>query len=148
MIDGKSVMEQLSKIDHILNNFKQLNLNMNESIIVSSVIDKLPPSWRDIKRNLKHKKEELSLEDLANHLHLEKGMRKQDEKQNAAEKEQSGHECKIHVVEEGQKNKFSNKWSQPTNFNKFKEKKKGACYYCEKSSHFKKNCRLLKKKDN
>ncbi|KAL3513934.1 hypothetical protein ACH5RR_026651 [Cinchona calisaya] len=122
MIDGKSIMEHLSKIDRILNNFKQHNLNMDESIIVSSVIDKLPPSWSNVKRNLEDKKEELSLEDLANHLRLEE-MKNQDEKQNAPEKEQSSHESKIHAMKKGPKNKSSNERSQPANFNKFKEKK-------------------------
>ncbi|KAL3534519.1 hypothetical protein ACH5RR_002980 [Cinchona calisaya] len=76
MIDGKSMIKQLSEIDRILNNIKQHNLNIDESIIVSSMIDKLPPSWRDVKRNLKYKKEELSLENLANHLRLEEEMKK------------------------------------------------------------------------
>ncbi|GJY43741.1 zinc finger, CCHC-type containing protein [Tanacetum coccineum] len=34
---------------------------MDESISVSSIIDKLPPSWKDFKHTLKHNKDELSL---------------------------------------------------------------------------------------
>ncbi|KAF7839319.1 cold shock domain-containing protein 3-like [Senna tora] len=51
---------------------------MDESIIVSSIIDKLPSSWKDFKKNLKHKKEDISLEQLGNHLRLEEEYRKQD----------------------------------------------------------------------
>lgn len=71
MVDNKSVMEQLYEIERILNNYKQHNMNMDETIIVSSIIDKLPPSWKDFKRTMKHKKEDISLEQLGNHLRLE-----------------------------------------------------------------------------
>ena len=50
---------------------------MDESIIVSNIIDKLPPSWKDFKRNLKHKKEDISLEQLANSLRVEEEIREE-----------------------------------------------------------------------
>lgn len=78
MVDNKSVMEQLYEIERILNNYKQHNMNMDETIIVSSIIDKLPPSWKDFKRTMKHKKEDISLEQLGNHLRLEEEYRKQE----------------------------------------------------------------------
>ncbi|XP_039686017.1 uncharacterized protein [Medicago truncatula] len=78
MVDHKSVMEQLYEIERILNNYKQHNMNMDETIIVSSIIDKLPPSWKNFKRTMKHKKEDISLEQLGNHLRLEEEYRKQE----------------------------------------------------------------------
>ena len=44
MVDNKPVIDQLHEIQYILNQFKIQNMNMDESIVVSSVIDKLPPS--------------------------------------------------------------------------------------------------------
>ncbi|KAF7826588.1 ribonuclease H [Senna tora] len=76
---------------------------MDESIIVSSIIDKLHSSWKDFKKNLKHKKEDIPLEQLGNHLRLEEEYRKQD-----AEKETNVQE-KVHMVEEGQSNRTSKK---------------------------------------
>ncbi|KAF7822010.1 zinc finger, CCHC-type [Senna tora] len=76
---------------------------MDESIIVSSIIDKLPSSWKDFKKNLKHKNEDISLVQLGNHLRLEEEYRKQD-----AEKETNVQE-KVHMVEEGQSNRTSKK---------------------------------------
>ncbi|KAF7814745.1 cold shock domain-containing protein 3-like [Senna tora] len=76
---------------------------MDESIIVSSIIDKLPSSWKDFKNNLKHNNEDISLEQLGNHLRLEEEYRKQD-----AEKETNVQE-KVHMVEEGQSNRTSKK---------------------------------------
>ncbi|XP_012575611.2 uncharacterized protein [Cicer arietinum] len=64
MVDSKSVMEQRHEIEYILNNYKQHKMHMDETIIVSSIIDKLPPSWKDFKKSMKHKKEDISLEQL------------------------------------------------------------------------------------
>ncbi|GKC56557.1 hypothetical protein Tco_1084155 [Tanacetum coccineum] len=41
--------------------FTQHGLNMDESISVYSIIDKLPPLWNDFKHTLKHNNDELSL---------------------------------------------------------------------------------------
>ncbi|KAI3771323.1 hypothetical protein L6452_02485 [Arctium lappa] len=42
--------------DHILNGqYAQHDMKMDESISVSNIIDKLPPSWKDFKHMLKHK---------------------------------------------------------------------------------------------
>ncbi|KAH1114176.1 hypothetical protein J1N35_007554 [Gossypium stocksii] len=74
MVDGCSVMEQFRDIKTILNQFMQYDMKMDEIIVVSSIRDKLPPYWKDFKRSLKHKKEKISLETLANHLRIEEDM--------------------------------------------------------------------------
>ena len=147
MVDGKPVMEQLYDIERILNNYKQHNMHMDETIIVSSIIDKLPPSWKDFKRSMKHKKEDISLEQLGNHLRLEEEYRKQEGIKNQVTQE------KVHVMEEGNSSKTSKKRnhendkSQNHNGNNNKKKKKGKCYFCGKEGHFKNECRFLKKKN-
>ncbi|GJT30627.1 zinc finger, CCHC-type containing protein [Tanacetum coccineum] len=45
---------------------------------VSCIIDKLPPSSKDFKHTLKHKKEELTLVELGSHLRIEESLRVQD----------------------------------------------------------------------
>ena len=42
---------------------------------VSSVIEKLPPSWKDYKHTLKHQKEELTLVQLGSELRIEESLR-------------------------------------------------------------------------
>ncbi|XP_073219592.1 uncharacterized protein [Cicer arietinum] len=79
MVDNKSVMEQMHETGRILNNYKQHQMHMNETIIVSCIIDKLPPSWKDFKKSMKHKKYDISLEILGNHLRLEEEYRKQED---------------------------------------------------------------------
>jgi hypothetical protein len=148
MVDNKSVMEQLYEIERILNNYKQHNMNMDETIIVSSIIDKLPPSWKDFKRTMKHKKEDISLEQLGNHLRLEEEYRKQEGIKNHVTQE------KVHVMEEGNSSKSSKKRNhendkshQNHNGNNNKKKRKGECYFCGKEGHFKNECRFFKKKN-
>ncbi|GJZ10781.1 protein ARABIDILLO 1, partial [Tanacetum coccineum] len=51
--------------------FTQNNMSMDESIQVASIIDKLPSTLKDVKKNLKHRKDDLSLKDLESH-HIEK----------------------------------------------------------------------------
>ncbi|GKC49759.1 hypothetical protein Tco_1072504 [Tanacetum coccineum] len=57
--------------DHILCMFTQNNMNMDESIQVATIIDKLPSAWKDVTKNLKHHKDYLSLKDLGKHLLIE-----------------------------------------------------------------------------
>ncbi|XP_071738652.1 uncharacterized protein [Rutidosis leptorrhynchoides] len=77
MVDSRPVMEQFHEILRILGQFTQHNLKMDESISVSSIIDKLPPSWQTFKHMLKHKKEELSLTELGGTLRIEESIRDQ-----------------------------------------------------------------------
>jgi len=61
MVGECSVLDQLHEIQQILSHFKQHKIHMDETTIVSSLVDKLPASWKGTKRTLKHKKEEMSL---------------------------------------------------------------------------------------
>jgi len=78
MVDSRSVMEQFNELLRILAQFTQHDMKMDECIIVSSVIDKLPPSWKDFKHTLKHQKEEVSLVQLGSHIRIEESLRVQE----------------------------------------------------------------------
>lgn len=58
----------------------------------------------------------------------------------------------VHMLEEGKESKTPHpKNNQKRKFdskNKSHKKRKGSCHYCGKPGHFKKECRLLKKKNN
>ncbi|GJR36482.1 zinc finger, CCHC-type containing protein [Tanacetum coccineum] len=77
MVDSKPVMEQFNELLRILGQYTQHGIKMNESISVSSVIDKLPPSWKDFKHTLEHGKDDLSLVQLGSHLRIEESLRAQ-----------------------------------------------------------------------
>ena len=46
---------------------------MDELFVVSSIIDKMPQTWKNITSTLKHKREEIGLTQLANHFLIEVG---------------------------------------------------------------------------
>ena len=55
------------------------NMNMDETIIVSSIIDKLLTSYKYFKHSLKYKNEDIYLEELANSFRIEEKFCKQEE---------------------------------------------------------------------
>ncbi|GKE85071.1 hypothetical protein Tco_1558813 [Tanacetum coccineum] len=75
MTDSRPVMEQYNELLGILGRFTQHKMNMDEAIQVSCIIDKLPPSWKDFKHTLKHKKGELTLVELGSHQRIEESLR-------------------------------------------------------------------------
>nr|GEW69960.1 zinc finger, CCHC-type [Tanacetum cinerariifolium] len=76
--DSRPVLKQYNELLRILRRFTQHKMNMDESIQVSCIIDKLPPSWKDFKHTLKHLKEELTLIELGSHLRIEESLKVQD----------------------------------------------------------------------
>ncbi|GJT39993.1 hypothetical protein Tco_0939858 [Tanacetum coccineum] len=55
MVDSRPIMDQMYELEHIFSMFTQNNINMDESIQVASIIDKLPSTWKDVKKILKHR---------------------------------------------------------------------------------------------
>ncbi|GJS09127.1 zinc finger, CCHC-type containing protein [Tanacetum coccineum] len=144
MVDSRPIMDQMYELEHILSMFTQNNMNMDESIQVASIIDKLPSTWKDVKKNLKHRKDDLSLKDLGNHLLIEEQYR--------LENKTNDDTSKVHVVEEkGESSKAGGKKRRhgDKDKKKFKKNKKDVIYYnCKKPGHFKRECRALKKKQD
>lgn len=109
---------------------------------VNVVIAKLPPSWKDYKLKLMHKREDLPMEVLKHHLHVKKIYR--------FKRKNDDQSVKVHLI----KNKFDDKkalkkkWFKPKtkDGNKpfKKEKIKFTCYKCEKPGHMARNYRSKK----
>ncbi|GJX99788.1 hypothetical protein Tco_0356807 [Tanacetum coccineum] len=77
--NSRPVLEQYNELLGILGRSTQHKMNMDESIQVPCIIDKLPPSWKDFKHTLKHlKKKKLTLVELCSHLRIEESLRAQD----------------------------------------------------------------------
>nr|KAJ0212594.1 hypothetical protein LSAT_V11C400219000 [Lactuca sativa] len=147
MIDSRPVMEQFHEMLRILGQFAQHNLKMDEAISVAVIIDKLPPSWKDFKYNLKHNKEELTLTQLGSYLRIEESIRTQELDNNPKGKNQVGSSSLNMVEGESSKNpkksngkrKFKGKDDKSSN-----KKAKLVCRNCNKPGHFKKDYRLRK----
>ncbi|GJX31542.1 zinc finger, CCHC-type containing protein [Tanacetum coccineum] len=100
---------------------------------IAPIIDKLPPTWKDVKKKLKHRKDDMSLMELAKHLIVEEKYR--------LENKTNDDGSKVHVVEEnGESSKFGEKRKQQDDKGKDKSKKNKkyvVCFHCNKPGHFK-----------
>ena len=135
MEDSRSVTEQYNELLGIYGQFKLHKMNMDESIDVSTIIDKLPPSWKDFKHNLKHQKEELSLVQLASHIRIEESLRaKESDKSEKPKGKVEPGQPSVHMVENkprNQNHKGHGKRKQehvPSNSNK--KRKDLVCWRC------------------
>ncbi|KAK3011156.1 hypothetical protein RJ639_011100 [Escallonia herrerae] len=78
----RSVMEQFNEIKTILDRYSQHKLALDELIVVTSIIDKLPPSWMNFRNGLKHHKEDMNLDELGTHVRIEEDLRKEEKSKN------------------------------------------------------------------
>nr|GEW15419.1 zinc finger, CCHC-type [Tanacetum cinerariifolium] len=143
MTDSRLVLEQYNKLLGILGRFTQHKMNMDESIQVSCIIDKLPPSWKDFKHTLKHLKEELTLVELGSHLCIEESLGIHD-----SDKPKGNNVSGLFVVNmvehnnsswyndnEGKRKHHNNTKVDPN------KKSKVTCWKCGKPRHLKKDCK-------
>nr|GMD17865.1 zinc finger, CCHC-type [Ipomoea batatas] len=114
-----TLMEQFHEIVIILGQIRHHGMNIDDSIAIASIIDKLPPSWNKVHRALMQRKEELTMEQLGSHLYVEEGIRQK----------------------ESQKKK---RWEFKKN-GKGKGKAWVKCWVCN-GPHFKKDCEVWKEK--
>nr|GMC80154.1 uncharacterized protein LOC109168281 [Ipomoea batatas]GMC89618.1 uncharacterized protein LOC109168281 [Ipomoea batatas] len=75
MVDSRPIMEQFHEIIRLLGLIRKHGMNMDDSISIAGIIDKLPPSWKKVHRTLMQKKKELTMEQLGSHLYVEEGIR-------------------------------------------------------------------------
>ncbi|XP_023753135.1 uncharacterized protein LOC111901498 [Lactuca sativa] len=75
MIDSKSVMSKVQDLQVIIHDNNEEGMDLNESFQVASMVEKLPLGWIDFKKYLKHKRKELSVEELAVRLRIEEDNR-------------------------------------------------------------------------
>ncbi|KAL0294965.1 UNVERIFIED_CONTAM: hypothetical protein Sangu_3207400 [Sesamum angustifolium] len=107
---------------------------------VASMIEKLPPLWKDFKNYLKHKWKEMGLEDLIVRLRIE-----EDNRLSEMKFEKLRIEAKENLIEQNENTSIKRKHVD------YKPKKgrakmiKGNCYNCGKPNHMAKDCRLPKK---
>ena len=75
---------------------------------MTTIIEKPPPTWKDFKNYLKHKRKEMSIEDLIIRLRIE-----EDNRGSKKKMAHNPNEAKVNFMEHGQSFKFkkdNNKW--------------------------------------
>ncbi|GKB08955.1 zinc finger, CCHC-type containing protein [Tanacetum coccineum] len=138
-LELKPVMEQFNELLRILGQYTQHGLKIDDSISVSSVIDKLPSSWKDFKHTLQHGKDDLSLFQLGSHLRIEESLRAQDSDKGKG-KEVDG--PFVNMTEEG-KNKINKQnkgkkrgFKENNNGSSSNKKPKLECWKCGKTAFY------------
>nr|GEV63133.1 zinc finger, CCHC-type [Tanacetum cinerariifolium] len=115
----------------------------NYKMVDSSIIDKLPPSWKDFKHTLKHNKDELSLVQLESHFRIEKTLKAKESGKGKGKEIVAS--SLVNMIEDG-KNKNNNKNTKGKKRNNdgnndgSNKKSKLTCWKCGKTGHFKRNC--------
>ena len=170
MVDNKSVGDQIHEYQELLRQVEKDGTIFNENFKVSNLIDKLPPSWDNFARTLRHKKEEFTMTQTINSLRVE-------DKHKASTNSQNERPPKVNQVENSHnnyrnnnnyKNKFrprgtdfknnrfnkrfnndpnnNNQNNQKKNSNKPKglEKEERLCYVCGRTNHLAKDCYFKK----
>ncbi|XP_057497413.1 uncharacterized protein LOC130782145, partial [Actinidia eriantha] len=80
MVDAKTVISQVQEFQVILHEIHAEGMQLSETFQVAAMIEKLPPSWKDFKNYLKHKRKEMNLEDLIVRLRIEEDNRFSEKK--------------------------------------------------------------------
>ena len=55
MLDSKTVINQVQDLQVILHDIHAERMSLSESFQVATIIEKLPPLWKEFKNYLKHK---------------------------------------------------------------------------------------------
>ncbi|XP_024959795.1 uncharacterized protein LOC112500524 [Cynara cardunculus var. scolymus] len=73
--DAKSVVKQVEELQVLVHELDTEGMGINPNFLVGSIIENLPPSWRDFKLYLKHLTEDMSFDQLVLKLRVEKDNR-------------------------------------------------------------------------
>ena len=140
MMDSKTVVSQVQELQVIIHDIHAEGMIISESFQVAAVIEKLPSGWKDFKNYLKHKRKEMTMEDLILRLRIEEDNRGSEKKVNVATERANMVEHKAKKTNSGKGAKLAPKGgiSKPSKF-------QGKCYNCDKVGHRSSDCKKPKK---
>ena len=102
MSEDRDVSSQIHDYHLLINDLAIEDIKLPESFVASYLVETLSESWKDYKNNMKHKRKQMSLEDVIIHIRIEEQNRNRDNINIEKAKELSS---KANVVEEKFKSK-------------------------------------------
>ncbi|KAK4388087.1 hypothetical protein Sango_2415300 [Sesamum angolense] len=137
IVDGKSIMDQVHEYENIVADVLNEDMKMCEILQANVLLEKFPPSWNDYRNHLKHKKRDLTLQELISHMRTEEANRLKDK-----EISNSSLSIKANLVEpsESSKDKFQRKgaskhiYANKELFHEFHEASDGECVFMGNSA--------------
>ncbi|GJR57696.1 zinc finger, CCHC-type containing protein [Tanacetum coccineum] len=140
-LEAKYMAEDASSKKFLVNNFT--NYKMPDLRLVSCIIDKLSPSWKNFKHALKHLKEELTLVELGSHLRIEESLRVQDSDKPKVNNVSSP--SVVNMVEHNNSIRYNDNKGKRKHHDSTRDdpnkKAKPTCWKCGKTGHIKRDCK-------
>ena len=102
MVDEKPIMDQIYEYENLVTEVLSEGMKMCEILQANVLLEKFPPTWSEYRNHLKHKKKDLTLQELIRHMRMEEANRLKDK-----ETSLSSISVKANLVESaGFKNRF------------------------------------------
>ncbi|GJR58700.1 hypothetical protein Tco_1500862 [Tanacetum coccineum] len=115
--DNMSILDQVHEFLILVSNFKNLNIEIPEKLLVRAIITNLPSSCHNYRKKLMHTSEDFTLDQIQKHLRIEDETRIREKNLNGASS------SKVNYVDSGKNNKGNDKKRKGT-WNSSKDNKK------------------------
>uniref|UniRef100_A0ACD5WYN2 Uncharacterized protein n=1 Tax=Avena sativa TaxID=4498 RepID=A0ACD5WYN2_AVESA len=144
MVNNRSIVEQAHEIQCFAKELEILKCNLPDKFVVGCIIAKLPSSWRNFATTLKHKRQEISVENLIASLDVEEKARAKDTAKKGGEGQSSANMVQKRTFGKNKGN-YKPSFNKPEKTTTFKKKKKPnkaelGCFNCGELGHFSKDC--------